>query len=66
MSGLLDNHQVSSLCPPQKSCIQFVINAKPMDVYVPEDDKGLSYHVWRLVTSPPFENFIMILIMLNT
>ena len=64
-------HEVSlfqCICsfPPQKSCIQFVINAKPMDVYVPEDDKGLSYHVWRLVTSPPFENFIMLLIMLNT
>ena len=59
---------ISCLFPPptQKSCIQFVINAKPMDVYVPEDDKGLSYHVWRLVTSPPFENFIMLLIMLNT
>ena len=59
--------KISTLLPPtQKSCIQFVINAKPMDVYVPEDDKGLSYHVWRLVTSPPFENFIMLLIMLNT
>ena len=64
LEGLLPFTQ--SLFSPQKSCIQFVINAKPMDVYVPEDDKGLSYHVWRLVTSPPFENFIMLLIMLNT
>jgi voltage-dependent calcium channel N type alpha-1B len=50
----------------QKSCINYVIAAKPMQVYVPEDDKGLTYHIWRLVTSPPFENFIMLLIMFNT
>ena len=25
-----------------------------------------SYHTWRLVTSPPFENFVLLLIILNT
>ena len=37
-----------------------------MEVYVPEETTGCRYHVWRLVTSPPFENFIMLLIVLNT
>ena len=26
----------------------------------------LRYHTWRLVTSPPFENFVLLLIILNT
>ena len=50
----------------QKSCIDYVIHARPMEVYVPEETTGLRYHIWRLVTSPPFENFIMLLIVLNT
>ena len=37
-----------------------------MEVYVPEETTGIRYHIWRLVTSPPFENFIMLLIVLNT
>ena len=39
---------------------------KPQEVYVPETQIGVRYHIWRLVTSPPFENFIMLLIILNT
>ena len=35
-------------------------------MYVPETQIGVRYHIWRLVTSPPFENFIMLLIILNT
>ena len=50
----------------QKSCIDFVIQAKPLEVYIPEEQTGCLYHVWRLVTSPPFENFILFLIVLNT
>ena len=50
----------------QKSCINFCIQAKPMEVYVPEETSGCLYHIWRLVTSPPFENFILFLIVLNT
>ena len=57
---------MSSSEPFQKSCIDYVIQAKPMEVYVPEETTGCRYHVWRLVTSPPFENFIMLLIVLNT
>ena len=37
-----------------------------MEVYVPEETSGCLYHIWRLVTSPPFENFILFLIVLNT
>lgn len=50
----------------QKSCINYVIFAKPAEVYVPEEESGCLYHIWRLVTSSPFENFILILIVLNT
>ena len=50
----------------QKSCITYVVQVKPQEVYVPETQIGVRYHIWRLVTSPPFENFIMLLIILNT
>ena len=65
----------------QKSCIHFAIQARPLQLYVPDDTSGpryecgttwlktdmiLRYHTWRLVTSPPFENFVLLLIILNT
>ncbi len=50
----------------QKSCITYVVQTKPLEVYVPESQAGIRFHIWRLVTSPPFENFIMLLIILNT
>ena len=50
----------------QKSCITYVVQTKPAEVYVPESQTGVRFHIWRLVTSPPFENFIMLLIILNT
>ena len=53
-------------CCTQKSCITYVVQIKPQEVYVPETQIGVRYHIWRLVTSPPFENFIMLLIILNT
>jgi hypothetical protein len=43
-----------------------VVQTKPLEVYVPESQTGIRFHIWRLVTSPPFENFIMLLIILNT
>ena len=51
---------------PQKSCIDFAIQAKPLELYVPPETTGIRYHIWRLVTSQPFENFIMLLILMNT
>jgi len=50
----------------QKSCINYVIQAKPQQVYVPEAESGFLFQIWRLVTSAPFENFILVLIVLNT
>ena len=43
-----------------------MVQTKPAEVYVPESQAGVRFHIWRLVTSPPFENFIMLLIILNT
>merc|ERR1719483_1270149 len=50
----------------QKSCIDFAIQAKPLELYVPAETSGIRYQIWRLVTSSPFENFILFLIILNT
>ena len=50
----------------QKSCISFAIQARPLQLYVPDETSGARYHTWRLVTSPPFENFVLLLIILNT
>jgi len=50
----------------QKSCIDFAIQAKPLELYVPAETTGIRYQIWRLVTSSPFENFILFLIILNT
>lgn len=50
----------------QKSCIDFTIQARPLERYMPKDRNSMKYKIWRLVVSTPFEYFIMILIVLNT
>ncbi|XP_037047741.1 voltage-dependent calcium channel type A subunit alpha-1-like [Bradysia coprophila] len=50
----------------QKSCIDFAINARPTERYIPEDRDTFQYKVWSFVVSPPVENFVMALIVLNT
>ncbi|VVC29317.1 Voltage-dependent calcium channel, alpha-1 subunit,Voltage-dependent L-type calcium channel, IQ- [Cinara cedri] len=50
----------------QKSCIDFTIQARPLERYMPKDRNSIKYKIWRLVVSTPFEYFIMILIVLNT
>ncbi|KAJ6647412.1 Voltage-dependent calcium channel type A subunit alpha-1, partial [Pseudolycoriella hygida] len=50
----------------QKSCIDFAINARPTERYIPENRESFQYKVWNFVVSPPVENFIMTLIVLNT
>merc|ERR1719412_2710863 len=50
----------------QKSCIEFAINARPLERYMPEERDSYKYKLWRLVESTPFEYFIMTLIVLNT
>ncbi|XP_075248147.1 voltage-dependent calcium channel type A subunit alpha-1-like isoform X4 [Convolutriloba macropyga] len=50
----------------QKSCIEFCINAKPLERYMPSDKNSFSYKVWKIVMSSVFEYMIMTLIVLNT
>ncbi|CAK9291753.1 unnamed protein product [Gordionus sp. m RMFG-2023] len=50
----------------QKQCLDFAINAKPIERYMPINKETYQYKVWKLVVSIWFEYFIMILIALNT
>uniref|UniRef100_A0A1I8BEU3 EF-hand domain-containing protein n=1 Tax=Meloidogyne hapla TaxID=6305 RepID=A0A1I8BEU3_MELHA len=50
----------------EKQCIDFALNAKPRSLFMPEDKNSIKYRIWRLVTSTPFEYFIMAMIVLNT
>ncbi|CAJ0597796.1 unnamed protein product [Cylicocyclus nassatus] len=50
----------------QKQCIDFVLNARPRSLFVPEDKNSVRYRIWKLVTSAPFEYFIMAMICCNT
>ncbi|KAG5316037.1 CAC1A protein, partial [Pseudoatta argentina] len=49
----------------QKSCIDFIIQARPLERYMPKERNSVKYKIWRIVVSTPFEYFIMILIVLN-
>ena len=49
----------------QRACLQFVLNAKPRQRFMPQDRSGFSFKVWRVVDSKPFEIIIMVLIALN-
>ncbi|XP_022257810.1 voltage-dependent calcium channel type A subunit alpha-1-like, partial [Limulus polyphemus] len=50
----------------QKSCIDFALQAKPLQRYMPKNKDGVKYKIWRVVISTGFEYFIMVLIVLNT
>uniref|UniRef100_A0A915BGY2 Voltage-dependent calcium channel type A subunit alpha-1 n=2 Tax=Parascaris univalens TaxID=6257 RepID=A0A915BGY2_PARUN len=50
----------------QKQCIDFALNARPRSLFMPEDKNSMKYRIWRLVTSTPFEYFIMAMICCNT
>ncbi|CAJ0582996.1 unnamed protein product, partial [Mesorhabditis spiculigera] len=50
----------------QKQCIDFALNARPRSLFMPEDKNSIKYRIWKLVTSPPFEYFIMAMICSNT
>lgn len=50
----------------QKSCIDFTIEARPLERYMPSKRASFKYKVWKIVVSTPFEYFIMTLIVLNT
>ncbi|XP_057659985.1 voltage-dependent calcium channel type A subunit alpha-1 isoform X22 [Diorhabda carinulata] len=50
----------------QKSCIDFTIQARPLERYMPSKRSSFKYKIWRIVVSTPFEYFIMMLIVFNT
>ena len=60
------NKSLDLIASFQKSCIDFAINATPLERYMPEERVGFKYRLWRIVESTPFEYFIMTLIVLNT
>uniref|UniRef100_A0A7M5WIZ7 Voltage-dependent calcium channel alpha-1 subunit IQ domain-containing protein n=2 Tax=Clytia hemisphaerica TaxID=252671 RepID=A0A7M5WIZ7_9CNID len=55
----------SELDKNQRACLQFVLNAKPRQRFMPHDQSGFSFKVWRVVDSKPFEIIIMVMIALN-
>ena len=46
--------------------MEFALNSKPLELYVPPVKYGLSYKMWQLVNASKFENFILGLICVNT
>ncbi|CAF1504754.1 unnamed protein product [Adineta ricciae] len=50
----------------QKSCIDFALNAVPIQRCKPKQEGSLRYRIWQLCTSPYFEFCIMVMIALNT
>ncbi|CAM4922480.1 unnamed protein product [Rotaria socialis] len=50
----------------QKSCIDFALNAKPIQRCRPKKEGSLRYRIWLLCTSSYFEFCIMVMIALNT
>lgn len=57
---------ITVVCSLQKSCIDFTIQARPLERYMPKERNSFKYKIWRIVVSTPFEYFIMILIVCNT
>ncbi|XP_065654096.1 voltage-dependent L-type calcium channel subunit alpha-1D isoform X2 [Hydra vulgaris] len=55
----------SELNKNQRACLQFVLNAKPRQRFMPVDKSGFSYKVWCIVDSKPFEILILVIISLN-
>lgn len=50
----------------KKSCMDFAINAKPIERYMPTDKGSFKYKIWQFVVSTGFEYFILFLITVNT
>ncbi|VDN26528.1 unnamed protein product [Gongylonema pulchrum] len=64
--NLEDFKLVRALPLDPKQCIDFALNARPRSLFMPEDKNSMKYRIWRLVTSTPFEYFIMAMICCNT
>lgn len=63
---VISAHRTSDCRQFQKQCIDFALNARPRSLFMPEDKNSIKYRIWRLVTSAPFEYFIMAMICCNT
>jgi hypothetical protein len=46
--------------------MDFAINAKPLERYMPTQKNSFNYKIWQLVVSSGFEYFILTMITLNT
>jgi len=46
--------------------MDFAINAKPIERYMPTNKKSFKYKIWQFVVSTGFEYFILFLITINT
>ena len=46
--------------------MDFAINAKPLERYMPSNKTTVKYKIWQLVVSTGFEYFILFLITVNT
>lgn len=46
--------------------MDFAINAKPIERYIPKNKDSYKYKIWQFVVSPGFEYFILFLITCNT
>lgn len=46
--------------------MDFAIQARPTERYVPKNNKSFKFKVWSVVVSTTFEYIIMTLIVLNT
>ena len=47
-------------------CLDFAINSKPINKYMPKNKNSFQFKVWKLCTNPYFDNFVLGLICLNT
>ena len=46
--------------------MDFAINAKPLERYMPKNKNTIKYKIWQLVVSTGFEYFLLFLITVNT
>ena len=40
-------------------CLEYAINSKPINKYMPKDKSCFQYKIWKIITSTYFDNFIL-------
>ncbi|KAL5266763.1 hypothetical protein ACHWQZ_G003966 [Mnemiopsis leidyi] len=63
--GEKDN-ETSILDRNKRSCIEFSLKVKPQNKYIPNNEEGLRYKLWQVVSSSIYTNLIMFIIFINT